>query len=172
MAVADQTQNHQISNRTVREIHRFCVWATRRSNLQWTLGGMLGRRVSMSAQRSACGEGLGFGRGGSQCAADQSPSSTSMTTADSCPTKCSTTRTVCHLRIATHVLVIPGQTVACRREPPSPRARIGFTRLRSWVRVPQRPPSFPWSKACASASGTVSDSGVRATRAVLGQRFV
>jgi hypothetical protein len=32
MTVADQTENHQISNRTVREIHRFSVWASRRSN--------------------------------------------------------------------------------------------------------------------------------------------
>jgi hypothetical protein len=50
-----------------------------------------------------------------------------MTTADSCPTKMLYNSTVCHRRIATHVLVIPGQTVASRREPPSPRAQIGFT---------------------------------------------
>jgi prevent-host-death family protein len=72
-----------------------------------------------------------------------------MTTADSCPTKCSTTRTVCHLRIATHVLVIPGQTVACRREPPSVACpnRIHSAEVSDpWRRTSHRMGChYPWS---------------------------
>jgi hypothetical protein len=38
-----------------------------------------------------------------------------------------------------------------------------FTRLRSWVRVPQRPPSSSRSEACASLTLSSRSSGVRAT---------
>ena len=89
-----------------------------------------------------------------------------MTTADSCPTKCSTTRTACHLRIATHVLVIPGQTSRVPSGTTQSACPNGFTRLRSWVRVPQRPPCSPWSEACGASPVTASNAGVRATCAI------
>jgi hypothetical protein len=58
----------------------------------------------------------------------------------SCPTDCPISPAICRPRASWRAVIIPGRAV--RRRPPSCRATYpnGFTRLRSWVRVPQRPP--------------------------------